>query len=156
VANDEELAAAYRDIAGRLGSRVLVSALAPKGVEMAFGLVQDEAFGSFVMAAFGGTWIEYLKDRALALAPLDEATAAQLIDELRLAPVLAGVRGASPCDRAALLRICVKLGELAHDLGAQIAELDLNPVLVSAAGATAVDCLLVPRRAVGTGGGHDG
>jgi len=46
-----------------------------------------------------------------------------------------------------VVRILVRLGELARDLGAQIAEMDLNPVLVSAAGATAVDCLIIPRRA---------
>jgi len=144
---DTRFAQAYRDLAGRLGPRVLVSALAPAGIEMAFGLVQDPAFGSFVMAAFGGTWIEYLKDRVLAMAPLDEASAEKLLSELRLARVLDGVRGAAACDRAALVRTFVRLGALAHDLGAQIAEMDLNPVLVSAAGATAVDCLIIPRLA---------
>ena len=147
IGSDTELADAYREVSGRLGHRVLISALAPTGIEMAFGLVQDAAFGSFVMAAFGGTWIEYLRDRALAMAPFDESTAARLLSELRLAKVLDGVRGAAPCDRAAVVRILVRLGELARDLGAQIAELDLNPVLVSAAGATAVDCLIIPRRA---------
>jgi acetate---CoA ligase (ADP-forming) len=147
IKNDIELTEAYHDIAGRLGARVLISALAPAGVEMAFGLVEDASFGSFVMAAFGGTWIEYLNDRVLAMAPLDAATAAQLLSELRLAKVLDGVRGARPCDRAALVRMFVCVGELAHDLGALIAEMDLNPVLVSAAGAIAVDCLIIPRRA---------
>jgi acyl-CoA synthetase (NDP forming) len=147
IRSDTELAAAYHDVAGRLGRRVLISALAPAGIEMAFGLVQDADFGTFVMAAFGGTWIEHLKDRALAMAPLDESTAERLLSELRLAKVLDGVRGAAPCDRAALVRTFVQLGELARDLGAQIAEMDLNPVLVSAAGAIAVDCLIIPRRA---------
>jgi acyl-CoA synthetase (NDP forming) len=147
IRGDSELAGAYHDIAGRLGPRVLISALAPAGIEMAFGLVQDASFGSFVMAAFGGTWIEYLKDRVLAMAPLDEPSAERLLSELRLAKVLDGVRGAAPCDRAALVRTFVRLGALAHDLGAQIAEMDLNPVLVSAAGAMAVDCLIIPRRA---------
>jgi acyl-CoA synthetase (NDP forming) len=147
IRSDIELGEAYHDIAGRLGARVLISALAPAGIEMAFGLVQDAAFGSFVMAAFGGTWIEYLKDRVLAMAPLDAATAQQLLSELRLAKVLDGVRGEAPCDRAALVRTFVRLGELAHDLGALIAEMDLNPVLVSAAGIIAVDCLIIPRGA---------
>ena len=145
--SDTELAEAYHHIAGRLGKRVLVSALVPAGIEMAFGLVQDASFGSFVMAAFGGTWIEYLKDRVLAAVPLAESSAERLLSELRLAKVLDGVRGAAPCDRSALVRTFVRLGELANDLGAHIAEMDLNPVLVSAAGATAVDCLIIPRRA---------
>jgi acyl-CoA synthetase (NDP forming) len=147
ISSDTDFAEAYGDLAGRLGKRVLISALAPSGIEMAFGLVQDASFGSFVMAAFGGTWIEYLRDRVLAMAPLDEASATQLLSELRLAKVLDGVRGAAPCDRAALVRTFVRLGELARDLGAQIAEMDINPVLVSAAGATAVDCLIIPRLA---------
>jgi acetate---CoA ligase (ADP-forming) len=83
----------------------------------------------------------------LAMAPLDAATAEQLLSELRLAKVLDGVRGAAPCDRAALVRTFVGMGALARDLGPLIAEMDLNPVLVSAAGAIAVDCLIVPRRA---------
>ena len=83
----------------------------------------------------------------LAMAPLDESSAERLLSELRLAKVLDGVRGAAPCDRAALVRTFVRLGALAHDLGTQIAEMDLNPVLVSAAGATAVDCLIIPRGA---------
>ena len=147
LGGDTDFARAYRDIATALGPRVLVSALAPAGIEMAFGLVQDAAFGSFVMAGFGGTWIEYLNDRVLAMAPLDESSAARLLSELRLAKLLDGVRGTAPCDRAALVRVFVRLGELARDLGAQITEMDLNPVLVSAAGATAVDCLIIPRRA---------
>jgi len=154
IRDEHTLAEGYRDLAARLGPRVLISAQAPAGLEMALGLVRDAGFGSFVMAAFGGTWIEYLKDRTLVMAPLDEAAAARAIAALRLAPVLDGVRGAAPCDRPALQRALVRLGALAQDLGAEIAELDLNPLIVSAAGAVAVDCLLVPRAARGQGEPH--
>ncbi len=97
------------------------------------------------MLAFGGVWIEYLKDSVLAMAPVDQALAAQLIAGLRLAPVLEGVRGAPPCDRAALIRTLVQLGQLALELGSGIAEMDINPVLVGPEGAVAVDCLVVPK-----------
>jgi acyl-CoA synthetase (NDP forming) len=140
-----ELAAAYDELRARLGPRVLISAMVPAAVEMAFGLLQDDAFGAFVMVGFGGTWIEYMKDRTLAMAPVDPLTAARLISGLRLAKVLDGVRGAPPCNLEALVQTFVQFGQLAHDLSGYIAELDLNPVLVSPSGALAVDCLIVPK-----------
>jgi acetate---CoA ligase (ADP-forming) len=139
-----ELAEAYAQISASLGARVLVSAMVPAGVEIAFGLLQDAAFGAFVMVAFGGTWIEYLHDRKLAMVPLAAAAAAQLISQLRMAKVLQGVRGAAACDQQALVHVFVQLSQLAHELGSCITEMDLNPVIVSSTGAVAVDCLIVP------------
>jgi acyl-CoA synthetase (NDP forming) len=144
ISDQLELAAAYDQISARLGARVLVSERAHGSVEMAFGLVRDETFGAFVMVAFGGTWIEYLQDRQLAMAPVDAVEAAQLISKLRLAKVLQGVRGAAPCDREALIQTFVRLSQLASDLGACIAEMDINPVLVGPSGVIAVDCLIIP------------
>jgi acyl-CoA synthetase (NDP forming) len=145
IADETALGAAYDALSARLGSRVLVTAQLRGTVEMAFGLVQDPAFGAFVMIAFGGIWIEYLKDSALAMAPLDNELAARLVAGLRLAPVLDGVRGAPPCDRPALVRTFVQLGALAQELGADIAEMDINPVFVGPEGVVAVDCLIVPK-----------
>ena len=144
IADEAELTAAYESMSARLGPRMLVMAQ-KHGIEMALGLRQDAAFGAFVMLAFGGIWIEYLKDSAVAMAPVDEDLAARLIAGLRLAPVLDGVRGAPPCDRAALTRTVVQLGLLAHELGSGIAEMDINPLLVGQEGAVAVDCLIVPK-----------
>ena len=155
IGDEQQLAAAYDEISTRLGPRMLVTARVPATVEMAFGLLQDEAFGAFVMIAFGGIFIEYLKDSVLAMAPVDAGLASQLVSELRMAAVLGGVRGAPPCDRAALIRTAVQLGVLAQELGSLIAEMDLNPVLVSPSGAVAVDCLIVPRGAGRAGGSRD-
>jgi hypothetical protein len=136
LADAHELAAAYEQISASLGARVLVSAMVPAGVEIAFGLVQDAAFGPFVMVAFGGTWIEYLHDRKLAMAPLTgPGGRAKLISQLRMAKVLQGVRGAAPCDQQALVHVFVQLSPAgSSELGACIAEMDLNPVIVSAHG----------------------
>jgi acetate---CoA ligase (ADP-forming) len=146
IADESELVAAYEDLSGRLGARVLISAQAPAGIEMAFGLVQDPAFGAFVMIAFGGIWIEYLEDRQLAMAPLDTEAAARLIADLRFAKVLDGVRGMPACDRTALAETFVRWSQLACELGPYIAEMDLNPVLVGPTGTLALDCLLIPQR----------
>jgi acyl-CoA synthetase (NDP forming) len=147
IGDERQLLSAYDELSARLGSRVLISTQVRGEVEMAFGLVHDEALGDFLLIAFGGIWMEYLQDSVLAMAPVDAELAAALVDGLRLAPVLRGVRGARPSDRAALVQTIVQLGALAQELGAWIAEMDLNPVLVSADGAVAVDCLIVPASA---------
>ena len=144
VEDEASVTTAYDDLAERLGPRVLISGMASGTAEMAFGLVRDEQFGSFVMIAFGGVWIEILKDSQLAMVPVDEEVARRRIAELKMAKVLDGVRGAPPCDKQALVDTYVRLGELAADLGSHIAEMDINPVLVSADGVVAVDSLIVP------------
>ncbi|MCV6596442.1 MAG: acetate--CoA ligase family protein [Mangrovicoccus sp.] len=144
IATAEEAAEAYADLAARLGPRVLLTAMVSGDVEMAFGLVQDPQFGSFVMIASGGVWIEILKDSQLAKAPVDADEAARRIADLKMAKVLDGVRGADPCDVPALIDAYIKLGALAADLSDWISEIDINPVLVSPHGVVAVDSLIVP------------
>lgn len=140
----EAVGEAYDTLAAKLGERVLVCEMAKGQVELALGLVRDAAFGSFVMVAFGGVWIEILKDSQLAMVPLDQEVAARRIAALKMAPVLDGVRGAPPCDREALINAVVCLGALATDLGDLIGELDINPVLVGETGVIALDSLIVP------------
>jgi len=140
----EAVGEAYDTLAAKLGDRVLVCEMAKGQVELALGLVRDAAFGSFVMVAFGGVWIEILKDSQLAMVPLDHEVAARRIAALKMAPVLDGVRGAPPCDREALINAVVCLGALATDLGDLIGELDINPVLVGETGVIALDSLIVP------------
>lgn len=140
----EAVGEAYDTLAAKLGDRVLVCEMAKGQVELALGLVRDAAFGSFVMVAFGGVWIEILKDSQLAMVPLDHEVAARRIAALKMAPVLDGVRGAPPCDREALINAVVCLGALATDLGDLIGDLDINPVLVGETGVIALDSLIVP------------
>jgi hypothetical protein len=88
-----------------------------------------------------------LRDRRLALPPLDEARARRLIDRLAIRPLLDGIRGASPADLGALERAIVGLSWLAHDLGDAVEAIDANPVICGPDGCVAVDALVVPRRA---------
>ena len=85
-------------MAGRLGPRVAVGAMAPAGVEVALGIVRDPTFGPLVLVAAGGILVELLHDRALAFPPLDEVGARRLVDRLQIRPLLDGVRGAPPSD----------------------------------------------------------
>ncbi|HEY5859708.1 MAG TPA: acetate--CoA ligase family protein [Actinomycetota bacterium] len=144
LADAEELRTAYEDIAARLGPRVVVAPMAPKGVEVALGIVRDPTFGPLVLVAAGGVLVELMKDRQLALPPLDEHRARSLIDRLRTRPLLDGVRGAPAADVASLAFAISRLSVLASDLGDLIAALDVNPMIVSPGGCVAVDALVIP------------
>jgi acyl-CoA synthetase (NDP forming) len=143
IANVEELRDAYTEFSGRLGNLVTVEEMAPPGVEVALGIVRDPTFGPLVLVAAGGVLVEVIRDRKLALPPIDEDAARRLIDSLAMRPLLDGVRGAPPADVGALARALSRLSVLAHELGDRIAELDINPVIVSADGCVAADVLIV-------------
>lgn len=144
--SEANFAQAYSDMAQRLGPAVLVAEMAAKGVEIALGLIHDPQFGPYLMVASGGIWIEILKDRAVAMAPIDAKRAGRMIDSLRIRPLLDGKRGALPADLASLIGAVTALSAIAEDLGDLIAEMDVNPLIVSAKGAVAVDALIIPRK----------
>ncbi len=142
----EQLRAEYIDLTARLGPRATVAAMAPPGVEIHLGIVRDPQFGPLVLVAAGGVLVEVLKDRRLALPPLDDLRARRLIDRLAARPLLDGARGQPAADVDALARAVVALSWLAHDLGDHLEALDANPVICGPDGCLAVDALVVPRR----------
>jgi len=144
LADADAVRVAYDDVAGRLGPQVTIGAMAPAGVEVALGILRDPTFGPLVLVAAGGVLIELLHDRALAFPPLDEAGARRLVDRLQMRPLLDGVRGAPAGDVASLAHAVSRLSVLAADLGDLLAELDVNPMIVSPDGCVAVDALVVP------------
>jgi acyl-CoA synthetase (NDP forming)/GNAT superfamily N-acetyltransferase len=136
--------AAYHAIAGALGvgfPAVLVQPMARGPVELVAGLVHDPLFGSLVLVGHGGTSTDLYADRALRLLPVTDLDAARMWRGLRIAPLLAGYRGAVPADTRAVEDLLLRLGRLAEDLP-EVAELDLNPVLVGPDGLVAVDVKL--------------
>ena len=133
---------AYRDMASRLGDRMtgaIVQQMARPGVETIVGVVQDPLFGPLVMFGLGGVATELLGDRAFRILPLTDLDAADLVRSLRASPLLFGYRGSAPVAVAGLQQILQRVARLAEKV-AEIRELDLNPVIVSDAGAVAVDC----------------
>jgi acetate---CoA ligase (ADP-forming) len=145
IGGPADLARAYADLSARLGPRVLVCQGVPPGPELAIGIARDPDLGPLIVVGAGGVLVELLADRAVALPPVDEDTARQMIGELRVGRLLAGVRGAPPCDVSAVVRCITGLSELALDLAGQIEALDVNPVICGPGGAVAVDVLAVPR-----------
>jgi acyl-CoA synthetase (NDP forming) len=140
------LDAAYRDMAARLGPRMLVMKMAGKGVELSFGSIDDAQFGPLVMVGAGGVLIEMLSDRRFALPPIDAAEARRLLDGLALRPLLDGKRGQPAADFGSVATAFAAFSVMVGDLGGLIAEIDINPVLATPKGAIALDALVVPAK----------
>jgi acetyltransferase len=90
------------------------------------------------MVGLGGIYVEVLRDTATRLAPVSPAEAARMLDELKMAPLLRGVRGEPPVDRAALAGTISRFAQLVADCP-QLEEMELNPLLAHPAGVVAVD-----------------
>jgi acyl-CoA synthetase (NDP forming) len=122
---------------------VLVQAMAAGELEFVIGLKHDAVFGSVVMAGLGGVLIEVFKDVAFRKAPVTAAEAGRMLDEIKGRALLAGVRGKAPVDRIGLARLISAVSCFGAAAGGRLRELDLNPVLLSADHAMAVDWLMV-------------
>jgi len=116
----------------------LVQAMAPVGVELLVGVVQDRAFGPLLACGAGGTGVELLGDVQVRLTPLSDLDAGEMLRSLKLFPLLDGYRGATPCDVPAIEELLLRVSVLveAHP---EIAEMDLNPVIALADGPIVVD-----------------
>jgi acetate---CoA ligase (ADP-forming) len=139
------LTVAYEQLAARLGPDVLVSQTAPPGVELSLGLARDPALGPLIVVAAGGVLVELLADHAVALPPVDQAKALQLLTRLKAGRLLDGVRGAPAADRDAVAAAIAALSTLAVELGDHLDALDINPLICGPAGAVAVDALAIAR-----------
>jgi acetyltransferase len=110
----------------------------PKARELIAGIADDPTFGPVIVFGRGGTAVEVIGDKALALPPLDLKLASELIARTRVSRVLKGYRDVPAADSEAIALLLVKLAQLAADLP-QVRELDLNPVLADENGLIAVD-----------------
>ncbi|TAL82012.1 MAG: CoA-binding protein [Beijerinckiaceae bacterium] len=112
------------------------------GQEVIIGTVTDTSFGKLVAFGLGGVLVEVLKDITFRLAPATKADALSMLDGIKAAEMLKGVRGGDPADRDALADIIVNVSQLVSDFP-EIGELDLNPVFATKKGATAADVRIV-------------
>ncbi|MFI6477514.1 acetate--CoA ligase family protein [Nonomuraea sp. NPDC050663] len=121
---------------------VQVQQLVGGGHEVIVGAVTDPTFGKVVAFGLGGVLVEVLKDVTFRLAPLSGDDALGMLDDIKAAEVLRGVRGAEPADRQALADLIERVGRLVDD-HPEIIEIDLNPVFASAKGAVAADVRII-------------
>jgi acetyl coenzyme A synthetase (ADP forming)-like protein len=121
---------------------VQVQQMLSEGREVLIGAVMDPTFGPVMTFGIGGVLVEVLRDVTFRLAPTSAADALEMINGIRAADVLRGVRGRDAVDQRALAATIQAVSELVTDFP-EIAEVDLNPVLAREAGATAVDARFV-------------
>lgn len=145
LSDDEAVAAAYADLAARLGPEVVVQHQQPAGVEVALGLVRDPLLGPLVVVAVGGTLVELVGSRAVGLPPVSPARAREMLAGLVVDRLLDGVRGRPAADRSAVVDAVLGVSQLAVELGDVIVALDVNPLIASESGVVAVDALVFPR-----------
>lgn len=121
---------------------VQVQQMVTGGHEVIIGVTADPAFGPVVMFGLGGVFVETLQDTTFRLAPTTPTEALRMLDEIRGAPVLRGVRGQPGVNREALGMLIARASRLGADFP-EITEVDLNPVMASESGAIAVDVRIV-------------
>ncbi len=137
LAGAQELAAHLRT-SGITPDGFLVQRMAAPGVEMIVGVVHDRQFGPVIACGAGGVLVELIKDVSVRLTPLVEEEAEAMVRELKTYPLLTGYRGAPAHDVPALVDAILRVSTMVEELP-QIAELDLNPILVHERGATIAD-----------------
>jgi acetate---CoA ligase (ADP-forming) len=114
------------------------------GKEVIIGVQNDPDFGPIVVFGMGGIYVEVLRDVTFRLAPIRPLSAERMVESIKMFPLLKGVRGDAPSDLAALEEAIERVSQLAVDRP-EIAELDLNPLIVRPAGkgVVAVDARIV-------------
>ena len=109
---------------------IVIQEMAPWGTETIVGSVNDPTFGATLMFGLGGIFVEVLKDVTFRVAPISTKEAENMLNEIKSAPILDGVRGEAPRDKKALANVLTKYAFMITDLADEVLESDANPVLV--------------------------
>jgi acetyltransferase len=131
----------YQRDATILGVQVQEMVDLESGTETILGVNRDPQFGPLVLFGLGGIFVEVLEDTTVRVAPVSEPEATAMLDEIDSAPLLRGARGRDPVDESAIVETVQRLSQLVTDFPA-ILELDINPLVATPDGATAVDLRL--------------
>jgi len=113
-----------------------------KGPEFIIGIIKDPALGHAIMVGAGGVLTEIYKDTSFRLAPCSLNEAMDMIDELVLSPIFDNFRGIA-LDKKKLARTISQVSKLAHDLGDELSQLDINPIVFSKSEWIALDVKVV-------------
>ncbi|MFF2846923.1 acetate--CoA ligase family protein [Streptomyces sp. NPDC058001] len=126
---------------------VLVCQMVERGVEMVVGVTHDPLFGPTVTVGLGGVLVEVLRDTAVRVPPFGEDQVRAMLGELRGRALLDGVRGGPAVDVEALVEVVLRVQRMALELDDELAELDINPLMVlpRGQGAVALDALAICR-----------
>ncbi len=145
IRNGDEALAAFKEIISGMkgsGNSVLVQEMVLGKRELVAGLTRDPQFGPCVMFGLGGIFTEVLNDVSFRVAPLEEFDALEMMREIRGHKILGAVRGMEPVDMTMLADILIAIGKIGMENG-KIAEIDINPLIITGNKAVAVDALIV-------------
>ena len=146
LASDRALSEAFHTIVKRAGKRYdgdyLVQEMVKGEREIMLGMIRDAQFGPSVMFGLGGIFTEILQDVVFRVAPVRETDAREMLVGIRAHKILDAVRGMKAVDRDVLIRSIIGLGQLGLDHD-DIAEVDINPLIVRGSRPVAVDGLVV-------------
>ncbi len=141
------------EASGHILSGYQVQRMAEGGVEMLVGVVQDQHFGPVLACGAGGTATELVKDVAVRITPITGGEASRMVRSLKTFPLLDGYRGAPKADVPALEDVLIRVSAMV-EAHAEVAEMDLNPLIAGPSGAVVVDARVrlepgAPKRPVG-------
>lgn len=152
IATEDEARAAYDDIIKSVVANapeatiegIFVQQMAARGVEVILGINRYKMFGPLLMFGLGGIFVEIFKDVSFRLAPIRHNAARRMVRAIKAYPMLDGARGEEPCDTDELERCLILLSALATE-NPEIAELDINPLIVhpKGKGASVADCRIL-------------
>lgn len=152
----EDVASAYAEIMDNARdynprariNGVIVQEMVTGGTEVIAGMSQDPQFGPTIAFGLGGIFVEVLKDISLRVTPLSKSEARKMVREIKGYPILKGIRGQAPADIGAVIDLLQKLSRLVEDFKEDIAEIDINPLIVfdKGQGVKALDALVVLNR----------
>jgi acetyltransferase len=152
VENEEMLRAAYHGMLEKVnrnrpglrinGITVQKMINTNDSVEMILGIKKDPIFGTVILIGMGGAEAELIQDQRLEFPPLNESLASQMIESLKIYPLLKGYRGSTPKNIDKLIEVMIRLSYLAADYP-EIEELDINPLMVTDKEVIALDAQVV-------------
>jgi acyl-CoA synthetase (NDP forming) len=153
LADEPAVAAAFATLSKRLSDslapgapgEIVVQAMAGEGVELIIAVRNDPHLGSFVVVGPGGVLVEVMGKASVRRGPVDEETANTMLDETAAGKLIDGVRGRGPFDRKSAAQAIAALSNLGASLHAEIATIEINPLIVTTRGALGVDVLIEPQ-----------
>lgn len=150
IENEEKVREAYKKIMGNVEKHkptakifgVVVEEMAKPSTEVIVGLIKDQQFGPTIMFGLGGIFVEVLKDVSFRVCPITEKDATEMMLEIKGYPILKGYRNYPSADLNTLTKILLNVSRMAEEYP-EIAEMDLNPILVYEKGAKVVDARII-------------
>ena len=138
VLNVTELISNFRKLIKQKGVKAVMIQQMISGKEVFIGSKNEDGFPPLIVCGSGGIYVEALNDISTSLVPVDKIDAKEMVGQLKIKPILQGIRGESSCDLDAFYQAIENISNLLR-LAPQIAELDINPLMISEQGITGVD-----------------